>query len=140
MSETERRYYHTQIAGCERDLPLCPISDTTEIAGFVMLGDVEITEHTAAELLEKCPAHDVIITALKGNDRYTDVSPSCRNITLIPFLLTCGHHAAHEINTGCREHFMKRGYSVTTVESGILSLFPGIREIFIRHMKELEKE
>ena len=34
-----------------------------EIAGFVMLGDVEITEHTAAELLEKCPAHDVIITA-----------------------------------------------------------------------------
>lgn len=63
MSETERRYYHMQIAGCERDLPLCPISDTTEIAGFVMLGDVEITEHTAAELLEKCPAHDVIITA-----------------------------------------------------------------------------
>ena len=55
MSETERRYYHMQIAGCERDLPLCPISDTTEIAGFVMLGDVEITEHTAAELLEKWP-------------------------------------------------------------------------------------
>ena len=90
--------------------------------------------------LQNCLRDDVIITALKGKDRYTDVSPSCRNITLIPFLLTCGHHAAHEINTGCREHFMKRGYSVTTVESGILSLFPGIREIFIRHMKELEKE
>ena len=90
--------------------------------------------------LQNCLRDDVIITALKGKDRYTDVFPSCRNITLIPFLLTCGHHAAHEINTGCREHFMKRGYSVTTVESGILSLFPGIRGIFIRHMKELEKE
>ena len=90
--------------------------------------------------LQNCLRDDVIITALKGKDRYTEVSPSCRNITLIPFLLTCGHHAAHEINTGCREHFMKRGYSVTTVESGILSLFPGIREIFIRHLMELQKE
>ena len=55
MSDTDRKYYHMEIAGCSRELPICPISDTMDIAGFVMLGDVEITEHTAKALLEKCP-------------------------------------------------------------------------------------
>ena len=55
--------YTMTIAGCERDLPICPISDTLDIAGFVMFGDVEITERAAAALLEKCPEHDIIITA-----------------------------------------------------------------------------
>ena len=36
--------YKMTIAGCERELPICPISDTLDIAGFVMFGDVEITE------------------------------------------------------------------------------------------------
>ena len=64
MSENEeRKYYHMTIAGCERDLPICPISDTMDIAGFVMLGDVEITEKTAEALLKKCPEHDIIVTA-----------------------------------------------------------------------------
>lgn len=63
MSEQEKQYYHINIAGCERDLPICPIDEHLDIAGFVMLGDVEITEKTAAALLEKCPAHDVVVTA-----------------------------------------------------------------------------
>ena len=63
MSDTERKYYHMDIAGCSRELPICPINDEMDIAGFVMLGDVEITEHAARELLRKCPEHDVIITA-----------------------------------------------------------------------------
>ena len=56
-------FYKMTIAGCERALPICPISDTLDIAGFVMFGDVEITEKTAAALMEKCPEHDIIITA-----------------------------------------------------------------------------
>lgn len=60
MSE---KYYHMTIAGCERDLPICPIDEHLDIAGFIMLGDVEITEKTAAALLEKCPEHDVVVTA-----------------------------------------------------------------------------
>ena len=56
-------YYKMTIAGCERELPICSISDTLDIAGFVMLGDVEITERTATELLAKCPEHDVVVTA-----------------------------------------------------------------------------
>ena len=60
---SENKYYHMTIAGCERDLPICPIDEHLDIAGFVMLGDVEITEKTAKELLEKCPEHDVVVTA-----------------------------------------------------------------------------
>lgn len=56
-------YYKMTIAGCERELPICPISDTLDIAGFVMLGDVEITVKAAAALLAKCPEHDVVVTA-----------------------------------------------------------------------------
>ena len=59
MSET----YKMKIAGLERELPLCPVSDTLDIAAFVMFGDIEITEATARELLKKCPEHDIVITA-----------------------------------------------------------------------------
>ena len=60
---SENKYYHMTIAGCERDLPICPIDEHLDIAGFVMLGDVEITEKTAEALLAKCPEHDVVVTA-----------------------------------------------------------------------------
>ena len=57
------KYYEMTIAGCKRQLPICPIDEHLDIAGFIMLGDVELTEKTAAALLEKCPAHDVVVTA-----------------------------------------------------------------------------
>ena len=46
MSDT----YKMKIAGLERELPICPVSDTLNIAAFVMFGDVEITEAVAAAL------------------------------------------------------------------------------------------
>ncbi len=55
--------YKLQVAGLERDLTLCPLNDELYIAGFVMFGDVELTEKCAAELLAKAPEHDLIITA-----------------------------------------------------------------------------
>lgn len=55
--------YKMTIAGIERELPLCPVSDALDIAAFVMFGDVEITEAAAKALLEKCPEHDVVVTA-----------------------------------------------------------------------------
>jgi len=55
--------YNIKIADCERDLPICPINDKLDIAGFVMFGDVEITERSAQELMKKCPEHDIIVTA-----------------------------------------------------------------------------
>lgn len=55
--------YKLQVAGIERDLPLCPISDTLNIAAFILFGDVELTETCAAALYAKAPEHDVMITA-----------------------------------------------------------------------------
>lgn len=51
------------IAGCERELPLCEVSDSLDIAAFNMFGDVEITVKSAKELIKICPEHDVVITA-----------------------------------------------------------------------------
>ena len=79
----EQKYYHMTIAGCERDLPLCPLNDDLMIAGFVIFGDPELTTACAKELLEKAPAYDYMITAeakgiplvhemarLAGNQKY----------------------------------------------------------------------
>ena len=57
------KVYKMNIAGCERELPICPINEHMDIAGFVMFSDVEITEAVAKALLKKCPEHDVIVTA-----------------------------------------------------------------------------
>ena len=55
--------YTMKIAGLERSLPLCPLNDKLDIAGFVMFSDVELTIAAAKELLERAPEFDVIITA-----------------------------------------------------------------------------
>lgn len=55
-------YYRVNIAGLERDLVRCPISDKLDIAAFILFGDVEVTVHSAAELLKKLPEFDFIVT------------------------------------------------------------------------------
>ena len=55
--------YRMKIAGLERTLPLCPLNDKLYIAGFVMFGDIELTEACARELIKRAPEHDVMITA-----------------------------------------------------------------------------
>ena len=75
--------YTMTIAGLERSLPLCPISETMKIGAFVIFGDPELTTACAAALNARCPEHDVLITAeskgiplicemarLLGNERY----------------------------------------------------------------------
>ena len=56
-------YYRMTVAGLERDLPICPLSDSLSIAGFVIFGDQELTVACARELLKKAPEYDYIITA-----------------------------------------------------------------------------
>ena len=53
--------YDMNIAGLRRDLPLCKLTDDLCIGAFVMFGDVELTEHCAAELLKRAPEYDYII-------------------------------------------------------------------------------
>ncbi len=54
--------YRMNIAGIERELPLCPVSDKLDIAAFILFGDVEITVATAKALIEKCPDFDYVVT------------------------------------------------------------------------------
>ena len=58
-----KTHYHMTIAGCERDLPICPLNDKLSIGAFVIFGDCELTVACASELLKKAPAFDYIITA-----------------------------------------------------------------------------
>ena len=79
----EQKYYHMTIAGCERDLPLCPLNESMMIGAFVIFGDPELTTACAEELLKRAPEYDYLITAeakgiplvhemarLAGNQRY----------------------------------------------------------------------
>ena len=56
-------YYTMNVAGLQRQLPICPVNDTISIAGFVIFGDQELTVACAQELLKKAPEYDYIITA-----------------------------------------------------------------------------
>ena len=56
-------YYNLKVAGLERQLPLCPISDELMIGAFVIFGDPELTCAAAKELNAVAPEHDVLITA-----------------------------------------------------------------------------
>ena len=57
------KVYKLSVAGCERELPLCSVDDSLDIAAFIMFGDVELTVNSATELLKRCPECDVLITA-----------------------------------------------------------------------------
>ena len=60
-----RKTYTLEVAGLKRDLELYPVSDTLNIAAFIMFGDVEITKACATELLKIAPEHD-IMTPTRG--------------------------------------------------------------------------
>lgn len=55
--------YNIKVAGLERELPLCPLTEKLNIAAFVLFGDVELTVRCAEELAKLAPEHDVILTA-----------------------------------------------------------------------------
>ena len=55
--------YTMQVAGLQRNLPICRVTDDLYIAGFVVFGDQELTVACARELLAKAPEYDYILTA-----------------------------------------------------------------------------
>jgi len=55
--------HRMKVAGLWRDLPICKVTDSLYIAGFVVFGDQELTVACARELLKKAPEYDYIITA-----------------------------------------------------------------------------
>ena len=76
-------YYPMKLAGLDRALPLCPISDELMIGAFVIFGDPELTTACARDLLARAPEYDYLISAeakgiplvhemarLAGNQKY----------------------------------------------------------------------
>lgn len=55
--------YTMTIAGLQRDLPLCRVTDDLYIGAFVIFGDCELTRACAEELLKRAPEYDYILTA-----------------------------------------------------------------------------
>ncbi len=55
--------YPMTIAGLQRELPLCRVTDDLYIGAFVIFGDAPLTVAAAGALLEKAPAYDYLITA-----------------------------------------------------------------------------
>ena len=56
-------FHRMRIAGLDRELPVCRVTDDLYIAGFVIFGDQELTVACAKELLARAPEYDYIITA-----------------------------------------------------------------------------
>jgi len=54
-----------KVAGLERQLPLCKVSDELYIGAFIIFGDAELTVACASALLERIPAdsYDYMLTA-----------------------------------------------------------------------------
>ena len=52
-----------KVAGLWRELPICKVTDSLYIAGFVIFGDQELTVACARELLKRAPEYDYLITA-----------------------------------------------------------------------------
>ena len=57
--------YPINVAGLNRDLPICRVNDSLYIAGFVIFGDQELTVACAGPLLDAIPAdsYDYLFTA-----------------------------------------------------------------------------
>lgn len=56
------KFYEIEIAGLKRNLERFAVSDTLDIAAFILFGDVEVTVASASALIKKLPPFDVIFT------------------------------------------------------------------------------
>ena len=106
--------YKMNIAGLDRELPLCKVADDLYIGAFVMFGDAEITVACARELLARAPKdYDYLLTA------------EAKSIPLI-------HEMARQ--SGAKEYFVARkGMKVYLTHP----LHVSVRSITTQHDQEL---
>lgn len=55
----KNEFYELKLVGLTRKLPKVKISETLAIASFVMLGDTELVEKTAEELVKRLPVEKI---------------------------------------------------------------------------------
>ena len=59
-----KRFYTLEVAGVRRELPILNVTEKLAIAGFIMLGDVELTDACARALAKRVPQEmEVLLTA-----------------------------------------------------------------------------
>ncbi len=109
------RYYDLEVCGVKRKLPIVRVSDSLEIASFVILGDCELVCETAKELVKRLPPVDVIITAeAKGIPLVHELS---RLLNMKKYYV-----ARKSIKTYMVNPFVTEVYSITTQKKQILCL------------------
>lgn len=109
------KYYDLKVLGLERKLPIIRITDTLEIASFVILGDSELVIHAAEELKNRIPEVDYLITAeAKGIPLVQELS---RLLGMKRYFV-----ARKSIKPYMTEPFVTEVYSITTQAKQILCL------------------
>lgn len=115
-------YYMLKVAGLERKLPIVRITDSVEIASFVILGDVELVLAAAKELLNKIPEVDYLITAeAKGIPLVQELA---RLLGMKRYFV-----ARKSTKPYMTEPFVTEVYSITTQAKQILCLEKGESEL-----------
>ena len=88
--------YTTKVAGLERELPLCKVSDELYIGAFIMFGDAELTVACAAALL-------ATITTLRQQDLFLGADDCAlirgKRILIVDDVISTGEslHALEEL-------------------------------------------
>lgn len=98
---SEQKYYKLNVAGLQRDLPICALNDKLSIAGFVLLGDIELTEACARELNKVLPEHDYLI------------APEAKSIALINEMARLAGEKKHFVARKGMKAYMTNPISVT---------------------------
>lgn len=109
------KYYDLKVVNLERQLPIIRITDSLEIASFVLLGDAELVIQAAKELVKKLPEVDYLITAeAKGIPLIQELA---RLLAMKRYFV-----ARKSIKPYMTEPFVTEVYSITTQTKQILCL------------------
>ena len=109
------QYYNLKVANLERKLPIIRITDSLEIASFVILGDCELVINAAQELMKKIPDVDYLITAeAKGIPLVQELA---RLLEMKRYFV-----ARKSIKPYMTDPFVTEVYSITTQQRQILCL------------------
>ena len=111
----EKKFYEMNIVGCSRKLPIIRISDDLDIASFVLLGDSELVVKASAELVNRIPEVDYLITAeAKGIPLVQEMA---RIMNMKRYFV-----ARKNVKPYMIDPFITEVYSITTQKKQILCL------------------
>lgn len=110
-----RKYYEINVCGCTRKLPIVRISDTMNIASFVLLGDAELVIKAADVLVKQISEADYLITAeAKGIPLVQEMA---RLLNMDRYFV-----ARKSVKPYMDDPFITEVYSITTQKKQILCL------------------